>query len=299
MKVVLFFFTKDKDILGFETYYFVRERSYMYQVQIVDDEPIVIMGLKNLIPWEDLGFSVVCYAQNGQEAYEQFCDNQIDLIITDIEMPIMNGLGYIERLRGSKESTEIVILTAYEEFEYAKIAIQNHVTNYILKPIDEEQIINTLRKVKSNLEEKKYIQQFLMTGNQSASDDNSMMKEAESTSIDDDIKSKNIVVRQAYQFVIEHVDDKISLTKISDTLGISKNYFCSLFKQETGENFLNFVSRMKIQRAKTLLAKDNRRVYEVCDYLGYTDVTYFTKLFKKYVHMSPNEYKKSEWGYHD
>ena len=271
----------------------------MYQVQIVDDEPIVIMGLKNLIPWEDLGFSVVCYAQNGQEAYEQFCDNQIDLIITDIEMPIMNGLGYIERLRGSKESTEIVILTAYEEFEYAKIAIQNHVTNYILKPIDEEQIINTLRKVKSNLEEKKYIQQFLMTGNQSASDDNSMMKEAESTSIDDDIKSKNIVVRQAYQFVIEHVDDKISLTKISDTLGISKNYFCSLFKQETGENFLNFVSRMKIQRAKTLLAKDNRRVYEVCDYLGYTDVTYFTKLFKKYVHMSPNEYKKSEWGYHD
>lgn len=271
----------------------------MYQVQIVDDEPIVLMGLENLIPWNSLGFSVVSCAQNGQEAYEQYRNHKIDLVITDIEMPIMNGLDYIKQLRANSESTEIVILTAYEEFEYAKVAIQNSVTNYILKPIDEEQIIGTLTKVKDNLEKKKAVRQFLETSNQLSVKDNLGNKEEKDTVLYEDMLSKNIVVRQAYQYVVEHVDDKISLTKISDTLGISKNYFCSLFKQETGENFLNFVSRMKIQRAKTLLAKDNRRVYEVCDYLGYTDVTYFTKLFKKYVHMSPNEYKKSEWGYYD
>lgn len=271
----------------------------MYQAQIVDDEPIVCLGLKNLIPWESLGFTVVCCAQNGQEAFEQYNNHKIDLIVTDIEMPIMNGLDYIKQLRDSSESTEIVILTAYEEFEYAKTALQNHVTNYILKPIDEEQIINTLRVVKENLEKKKTYQEFLKSSNQTMENGSMVMDEFEDVVLREVMKSKNIVVRQAYQYVAEHVDDKISLTKISDSLGVSKNYFCSLFKQETGENFLNFVSLMKIQRAKALLTKDNWKVYEVCDYLGYSDVTYFTKLFKKYVHMSPNEYKKSGWSNHD
>lgn len=271
----------------------------MYRVQVVDDEPIVRMGLKNLIPWESLGFTVVCYAQNGQEALEQYGNHKIDLIITDIEMPIMNGLEYMRRIREVSDSTEIVILTAYEEFEYAQKAIQNQVINYILKPIDEEQILETLKKAKDNLEKKKSLDLFFGTSYPTLTSDRNETDESIKTGLEQDMMSKNIVVRQAYQYVVEHIDDKISLTKISDTLGISKNYFCSLFKQETGENFLNFVSRMKIQRAKTLLAKDNRRVYEVCDYLGYSDVTYFTKLFKKYVNMSPNEYKKSEWGYYD
>lgn len=274
----------------------------MYRIQIVDDEPIVRMGLKNLVPWESLGFTVVCDAQNGQEALDQYYSHNIDLVISDIEMPIMNGLEYIRHLRENSHSTEIVILTAYEEFEYAKTAIQHNVTDYILKPIDVDQIIDTLRKVKDNLEKKKSVEQLLKSNNQLAENKNlsePVIKWLESSSISDEMRGKNIVVKQAYQYVIEHVDDKISLTQISDTLGISKNYFCSLFKQETGENFLNFVSRMKIQRAKTLLAGENKRVYEVCDYLGYSDVTYFTKLFKKYVNMSPNEYKKTEWGYYD
>ncbi len=269
----------------------------MYHAQIVDDEPIVRMGLRNLIPWEQLGFTVLYDAQNGQEALEQYCNHTIDLIITDIDMPIMNGLDYIKQLRSRSASAEIVILTAYEEFEYAKTALQNKVTDYILKPIDEELLIDTLQKVKDNLQKKKAIERLFMENNPSEGGYDHLNTEEslqEPTALSDDRRYKNIVVRQAYQYVASHVDDKVSLTKISDTLGISKNYFCSLFKQETGENFLSFVSRMKIQRAKMLLREENWRVYEVCDYLGYSDVTYFTKLFKKYVHMSPNEYKKSE-----
>lgn len=103
---------------------------------------------------------------------------------------------------------------------------------------------------------------------------------------------KDNVVMQACQYVIEHIDEEISLVTISETLSISKNYFCSLFKKETGENFLSFVTRMKMRRAQFLLREENLRVYEVCDLLGYTDTTYFTRLFKKYTNMTPNEYKK-------
>lgn len=269
----------------------------MYHAQIVEDEPIVRMGLRNLIPWEQLGFTVLYEAQNGQEALHQYCNHKIDFVITDIEMPIMNGLDYIKQLRSRYASAEIVILTAYEEFEYAKTALQNRVTDYILKPIDEELLIDTLKKVKDNLQKKKAVEKLIMESNPSVGAYDHLKTEEgkqESFAHNDVKKYKNIVVRQAYQYVSSHVDDKISLTKISDSLGISKNYFCSLFKQETGENFLSFVSRMKIQRAKTLLREENWKVYEVCDYLGYSDVTYFTKLFKKYVQMSPNEYKRSE-----
>lgn len=344
----------------------------MFSVQIVDDEPIVRMGLKKLIPWEQLDFHAVYEAQNGQEALQQLEEHEIDLIITDIEMPIMNGMEYIRRVKELKGKQAIVILTAYAEFEYAKSAIEYGVAGYILKPIVEGQIIETLEQVKKNLavsmdrsftreKDKKLIEAVLLTDKKAFELLKSIIEE-ETRYDKEDISGmcvrfsyileeivqtvnkkycnlnkletldayltmnqqkimtraaliaqfekevrrlfsileeymlvyKDNVVRQACQYVVEHVDEKIGLTMISDTLGISKNYFCSLFKQETGENFLNYVTRTKIKRAKYLLKEKNMRIYEVCNYLGYTDTTYFTKLFKKYNGMTPNEYKKTE-----
>lgn len=344
----------------------------MFTVQIVDDEPIVRMGLKKLIPWEELDFCVMFEAKNGEEALRQLEDNEIDLIITDIEMPIMNGIDYIKKVKERKGKQAIVILTAYAEFEYAKSAIQYGVAGYILKPIVEEQIIETLERIKKTLTvsvdksftrelDNKLIETVLLTDKKAFNyvgsiAEEELKKEKEDMSgtcfrfsyiieeivhavnkkysnlqklevLDNHLTMKNQtymtmtalinqfektiadifsilekymlvykdnVVRQACQYVVEHIDEKISLTLISDTLGISKNYFCSLFKQETGENFLNYVTKIKMQRAKYLLKEKNMRIYEVCNYLGYMDTTYFTKLFKKYNGMTPNEYKKTE-----
>ena len=357
----------------------------MYAVQLVDDEPIVKRGLKKLINWEELGFIIACEAENGEEALEQLTNQHIDLIITDIGMPIMNGIEFMAQARKQEYTGEIVVLTAYGEFEYAKSAIKYGVTDYILKPIEEEQIIATLKDIKKKLQEKldnenryklysanmgkertfsrendKLLIKYAMTINPKAlevleeiikeeksfgeGDVASMCVrfsyileelvtkvkekfaylgklknieeylhygEQEENTKDDLISqfSKNVreiieifeesrviykdnVVMQACQYVIEHIDEEISLVTISETLSISKNYFCSLFKKETGENFLSFVTRMKMRRAQFLLREENLRVYEVCDLLGYTDTTYFTRLFKKYSNMTPNEYKK-------
>ncbi len=343
----------------------------MFSVQIVDDEPIVRMGLKKLIPWEKLEFQVVCEAQNGTEALQQLEDHRIDLIITDIEMPIMNGMDFIKRVREGNGKQAIIILTAYAEFEYAKTAIKYGVMGYILKPITEGQIVDTLQQIKKNLTvtldgsftretDNKLVEAVLLTDkkafelleeiileeadgdreikgtsyrfsyilqeiiqevNKKYSNLNKLekldsvlipkqqkqlTKTALMTQFESEIRrifsileeymlvNKDNVVRQACQYVVMHVDEKIGLTMVSDTIGISKNYFCSLFKQETGENFLNYVTKIKLQRAKYLLKEKNMRIYEVCNYLGYTDTTYFTKLFKKYFGMTPHEYKKTE-----
>lgn len=344
----------------------------MINVQIVDDEPIVRMGLKKLIPWEDYGFQVVCEAQNGVEALEQLDTHIIDLVITDIEMPIMDGIKYIEEINYKQVKPVVVILTAYAEFEYAKTAIDYNVAGYILKPIVESQICQMLQGVKEKITvtlegdfsrdlDNKLIDAVLLTDHVAFEIMNSIIDEENKYRKDDisgtcfrfiyiletiinkinkkhsslnkferldlylNIKNKkfftradlistfkgeisrifnilesyylinkNNLVRQASNYVIDHIDERISLADISNFLDISKNYFCSLFKQETGENFLTYVNKLKMQRAKYLLKEKNLRIYEVCNLLGYVDTTYFTQLFKKHFNITPQEYKKAE-----
>lgn len=344
----------------------------MINVQIVDDEPIVRVGLKKLIPWEEYGFKLVCEAQNGVEALEQLDNHKIDLVITDIEMPIMDGIEYIKRINERKSKTVVVILTAYAEFEYAKAAIKYGVAGYILKPIIESQICETLVDIKKNLAftmerefnselDNKLIDAVLLTDplvfelmeriideemeygdsdikgtcfrfiyiletivhnvNKKYKSLNKLEKLDTYLNIKNkrfiskadliaDFKQeinrifeilekyyliyKDNIVRQACNYVIDNIDKKITLTEIGKVLGISKNYFCSLFKQETGQNFLNYVTKLKMQRAKYLLKEKNMRIYEVSNLLGYVDTTYFTQLFKRYCDMTPQEYKKAE-----
>lgn len=127
----------------------------MYRVQIVDDEPIIRMGLQRMYDWTKQGFEIVCIAQNGKEALEQLEAEKIDLIVTDIEMPIMNGLEFIKEVRERKIDVEIIVLTAYEDFEYAKEAIKYGVSEYILKPTGTEEIEKMLTHAKVQLENKK------------------------------------------------------------------------------------------------------------------------------------------------
>jgi len=349
----------------------------MFNVQIVDDEPIVRMGLKRLIPWEEYGFKVVCEAQNGAEALKQLENNKIDLSITDIEMPIMNGIEFIKKVNEMKSKPIIVILTAFEEFEYAKTAIDYGVMGYIIKPIIESQIRKMLIQIRDKLtitvrrnfnsepdkklieaviqadynafhimeqiinEEKEYgdkdisgtcyrffyiLESIINIINKKFSNLNKIEKldaylnlKKERYITKDDILLefrqeitriyklmeknyliyKNNIIRLACNYVMEHIDEKIGLAEVSDALCISKNYLCSLFKQETGESFLNYVTRMKMERAKYLLKEKDMRIYEVCGVLGYADTAYFSKLFKKYCNMTPYEYKKSECEYYE
>ncbi len=126
----------------------------MLNVQIVDDEPIIRLGLQKLINWEEMGFEITCIAQNGKQALEQLETEEVDLIITDIEMPIMNGLDFIKEVREKDKHVEIVILTAYEDFEYAKTAIRYGITQYILKPIEEKAVMQLLLQIRQEIEER-------------------------------------------------------------------------------------------------------------------------------------------------
>jgi len=102
----------------------------------------------------------------------------------------------------------------------------------------------------------------------------------------------NSLMKKACEYVLEHIEEEITLSSISSYLNISKNYFCSLFKQETGSNFLEYVTKVKMEWAKKLLKSSEYKTYEVSEMLGYRESSYFSRLFRKYTGVSPAEYKK-------
>ena len=120
----------------------------MLKVMLVDDEPYILQGLKVIIDWESEGFYIEHVCSNGREALKYLADNDVDLIISDIRMPEMTGLELLETVKREKiTDAEFVLLTGYDDFTYTQRAIRNGCLDYILKPVNEEDLISILRKV--------------------------------------------------------------------------------------------------------------------------------------------------------
>lgn len=124
-----------------------------YKILIVDDEEEVRTSIIRKIPWEELGYQVAGDAENGEDALEKARILEPDLILTDIKMPYMDGLTLAERIKEERSSTQIVLFSGFDEFEYAKQAIRLHVMEYILKPVNVEELTEILRKLKVKMDE--------------------------------------------------------------------------------------------------------------------------------------------------
>ncbi len=127
----------------------------MYKMMIVDDEYLVRMGIKETIPWEDYGVTVVAEATNGKEGLELAKKYQPDIIISDIKMPFMDGLEFVQQLNNLQIDCEIIILSGYKDFEYAKHTLENGAYSYLLKPIDNDELVSTVQKSIISLQEKR------------------------------------------------------------------------------------------------------------------------------------------------
>lgn len=244
----------------------------MFKVHIAEDEPFIRMELREIINWEDEGFTIVGDSRNGKEALKKLEEEPVDLVITDIEMPRMGGIELIQTLRDNDCNCEVIFLTGFSEFEYAQKGVKLGIVDYLLKPVERGQLIDALHKVKAKLQ----------VNNRS---------NVEKYKAHIGGYKKSIIIK-AQQYVNENLEKDISLDIVADYLKLSKNYFWTLYKQETGETLLDYIVSCKMDKAKELLINENLKVYEVCERLGYLDKAYFSKLFKKHVGVTPLEYKR-------
>lgn len=125
----------------------------LYRIILVDDEEEVRKSIIRKIDWTAVGFAVVGDAENGEDALEKIENLEPDVVLTDIRMPYMDGLTLAERIRQKYPSMKIVIFSGYDDFEYAKQAIKLNVTEYILKPVNVEELTAILKRIKTNLDE--------------------------------------------------------------------------------------------------------------------------------------------------
>lgn len=126
----------------------------MYQVAIIDDEPIIVEGLVHAIDWNGFQLEISCAVTDPQAALDHILNNPVSIVITDVSMPGLNGLQLIQRIKEAKPSMYIIVLSAYDNFEYARTALRHGAENYLLKPLDPDELSDTISQITGHLRER-------------------------------------------------------------------------------------------------------------------------------------------------
>ena len=126
----------------------------MYKILLVDDERIILEGIAAVIEWEKLDTVLIGKAGSGREAYEMVEQNPPHIIITDVKMPELDGIGLIEKVKARYPDISFIILSGHDEFEFAKTAMQYGVRHYLLKPCNENKITEAIHHIIQEIREK-------------------------------------------------------------------------------------------------------------------------------------------------
>lgn len=252
----------------------------MFRVLLVEDEPILRQALKALIHWEKYGFDVAAEAGNGLEALEILRGRGgFDVVFTDIRMPQMDGIALAEAIRREFPSVRTVLLSAYREFEYAREAIHHGVFAYLLKEDSHDRINECLRELSRRLAEEQ------------AADPS---REAAEDALPEDGASPDYhrqLMRRAEEYIQDHFGEPLTLQHMADHFHITPSYFSRLFAQFTGENYIDYLTRVRMEESRRLLLETDLRVYEIARRVGYRKSRYFSELFRKECRMSPGEFR--------
>ncbi len=243
----------------------------MLKVLLVEDENVIRRGLKFMVNWTEQDCVVVGEACDGLEGIEKIKELSPDIVITDVQMPHLSGLEMVERTIGDYHYHAIV-LSGFDEFEYAKKAIRLGVIDYLLKPVDLDELKGCLIDIKQSRTER----------HQEPIADQSL-------ALPDMTSIQNKYVGVMLQYIREHFAEQISLTDLSQRLNISCTHLNSKFKLEVGYTFHDFLNYYRITQAIALHQQKNIKLYEIAGMVGFSDYKYFNKVFKKYVGYPPSQ----------
>lgn len=242
----------------------------MYKVVLVDDEEIILEGLKQTVPWEEYNCSIAGTADNGEAGLEIVQKLKPDILFTDIRMPGRSGLDMIRDLKNAHKDMQVIVLTGYREFEYALEAVNLGVLRMIMKPSRIEDIVDALEAAITEI-----------GALRSGVEDQTALDEGPG----------NFLASKAVKYIMEHFAEKISLEQVANHLFVSTWYLCKVLKKATNKNFIDIVNGARIESAKKLLADTYKKVYEISESVGFSEIAYFSRLFKKTTGMTPNEYR--------
>jgi two-component system, response regulator YesN len=356
----------------------------LYTVMIVDDVEVFRSKIKRLKVWgETSGFIITEEAVDGKDALNKLEHNPVDVVITDIKMPQMDGIELLRNIYEKNLCSYTVLLSDYTEYNYARQGFLYQAFDYLGKPVEDCELSKLLERIRQQLDEKKQANNTIAELNKMIEDTiyvatevhqitdmichgNKKVLEMTTSMIGtvgayfnfdvakallilrntlnkiiqetikfhpwiplyneihrlkntdfsnctcwDDITStfnnviealtdiivrfigfhNNDIVKKVCFYIIKNINVKLSVGKICDVFYISKSYLCDIFKQKLGITIIEYITMLKMERAKILLRHENMKYYEIAYNLGFQDEEYFSKVFKKYVGMSLAEYR--------
>lgn len=238
------------------------------KVLLVDDEIMIREGFKRLFDWEAHDCQVVGEAADGMEALAKIDSLRPDIVIMDINIPIMNGLKVIQVSRVKHPRTAFVIVSGYDDFSFCQQALRLQITDYILKPVNYEEFGICIDNLKISLFEQKV-----------AADTEPENHEER-------------VITGITRYIQEHLEQEVSLSVLAEEFHLNSQYISQLFKNEIGVGFLAYLTNIRIEKAKKLLLSTALSVTEISSLAGYSDYRVFTKVFKKTEGVTPSQFRR-------
>lgn len=243
-----------------------------HNLLIVDDEYEIREGsaeyLRSIFP-----NAFIDTAKSGEIAYQKLKDSSFDTMLLDIRMRGMDGLELLERLKEQEITPLTVLISGYQEFDYARRAIELNVVKYLVKPFSPQELSETVSML------------FSLSDEQHG---NSLQKDNE------EMTDTSITAEVIERYLDEHYKEKISLKTLSDEFGLNQDYLGKIFKRDTGTSVNSYLSKKRVEEACRLMDNTRLNISEIADACGFSDQTYFSTIFRKITGEAPTDYRNSK-----
>lgn len=247
----------------------------MYRVVLIDDEKIIVDGLTRVIKWADYNCEVVGAAYDAAGGAALIRRLKPHIVFTDIKMPDQDGLTMLAGLKSEFPVMQIAVLTGYRDFNYAQEAIKLGVTRFLLKPSKMDELHEALSAMKERLDK--------LPPDAAAGEDEPCL----------DRHAGSFIVNQATAYIEEHYAQKLTLQEVADKCYVSQWHLSKLINKYTGNTFYELLNNVRIEKAKALLNDPKLKIGDIVDMVGYSDAAHFSRVFKRIVGVSANEYRNT------
>ena len=269
----------------------------MIRLLIADDEKLEREALADMVSRRFEHEVVLELAENGRKAADTAVLWRADLILMDIEMPGMSGLDAARAVLAQRPGCRVIFVTAYSLFQYAHEAVHLGACDYLLKPVDPDELEASIRRAMRQIEAERKLEELAKTELPPEPETTEVPEETDQSTPEEELpEGENsqtaMVMAQVRQYLEDNYMFDLSLDSVSEILHISPAYLSAQFKKYQKMNFLDCVTELRINAAKELLADPFRSSAEVASMVGYEDASYFARAFKKRTGMTPTQYRR-------
>ena len=287
----------------------------MNHILLVEDEPASADYLASLIRRELPGMEVAAVVENGEEALHFIRRQPVDIVVTDIKMPVMDGLKLAEAVRAAWPMIPVVIVSGYELFEYAKTALRYGVSDYLLKPVKPQELAECLERVALRLEYSRKARQALGAAANPEGAEAAPQTGAEFRTVPGpgELRARIDLLLTEYErcardrepdraradfealtaYIDRRLSEKLTLEGVCRANGMSQTTLSRLFRTYAHCTFVEYLTGRRVELARALIQREpTRRMKEIAAEAGFSDPLYFSRVFRAGTGVAPTDFAK-------